>query len=172
MSPNLLWNAPVSTGYIQGTVHNVIDASTGANYQYGLAPFVPYLGKVRYFGTTGTGHNETDFGSDDTSNTASIWWLPVIFGLCEGPVNSVGRVWPGGGGAPSTYSFDGVPTSPGGNPDLLFELLPGTLSQTEWGFWAFAVDPGGGGPLYPGQNLAYKFTAGTAAALIECGGSR
>lgn len=124
----------------------------------------------------GTGFANVQYGVPDTSNSDSRWWVPANLALGEGPINSINRMWNGGGSAPMTVNWTGgvAPSGPTYQnaidpPSLFYTLFTGTTSQTAWGYIAW-VNAYPGAPYYPNsQAMSYRNTAYIASALFDYG---
>jgi hypothetical protein len=108
-----------------------------------------------------------EWGNTDPNASNSKWWIPMILALCEGPINSINRVWNGGGATAVLWTnrYSLVTTAAIG-----YSVFLGTTGQTAWNFFAFA-DSRPGGPYYPGQDLSYRLTAYLASGLVDGGKS-
>jgi hypothetical protein len=153
VSPNTIWVASVLDFTVQpfGTFGpgppGYTPGTDGVNFTVGV-----WQGRVTVPGSS--------YGEPDLSNSNSINFVPVIQALCEGPIDDVPRIWNGGGSAAQTWAEAtnlihifgiGVPPCP-----YYDKTLNGTSTQTSWAY--FAVDPAIL-TLYPGADLAYRFTA-------------
>jgi hypothetical protein len=130
----------------------------------------------------GTNPPVTGYGNADVNSPNAIWWMPMLMALCEGPINSVNRIWNGGGVPAIPFVVLGTTTDGpiGGDftvkghdgvnppPSLFYTVFLGTTTQNPWSYYAI-VDAQVGGPYYTGQALAYRGLAYIASNLVACG---
>ena len=110
VSPNLIWmtpfkpNAsdvfsPAASGPVlldpedlggRGWTHTIGGSTFFApGFTPGIAPGA-WRKQLQITGaSTGIG----TYGSNDTSSSSSVWWVPMIMALCEGPINGINRIW-------------------------------------------------------------------------------
>lgn len=160
ISPQMIWVASV-LDTITGNVFHAAPPGYNPGTDGGDFKIGPWLGAM----IVGAGLTPVLFGSPDLSSSASTWFVPTIMALCEGPIDDVQRIWNGGGSAAMTWAeATDVTFHPPlmgiGSPLCPFydKTYNGTSTQNPWAWWTVdpsILSPGG----YPGQNLAYRFTA-------------
>lgn len=159
LTPNLIWWSTRVAGW------------SGPNYFPGDRFHGQVIGR---FGSTvdgvGTGVFLDGAYPASQQDAGNIWWVPAILALCEGPINSVGKIW------------DGTGASPVADPtalELKYDVLTGQATQAVWIFWTIGYPPDVAaglptprtyGDLYPGQDLAYRRTAYIASQFVKCSG--
>lgn len=188
ISPNIIWQSSIDTSNSQPNPSgdHLTAVSLGGNgystafdtlppgtvvFSPRINPVGPWQGALFLDNPPlPLGAHVTTYGTDDPSNSASIWWVPMIFALCEGPIDTILRMW-NPGGAPA-INFDLSTYSPTlSPPSLFYTTFLGTSSQTAWGYFA-AANTVAGGPYYVGQDLAYRNTAYIASAVVNTGHNR
>lgn len=112
----------------------------------------------------------------DPNNTLCHWHVPTIFALCQGPVNTIIRMWNQGGTQPVPWTNTPSFAAPGQwwyaltPPAWFYTLFNGSTSQGVWPFFVQA-NAQTGGPYYPGSELvlAYRNIAYIASPVVDCG---
>jgi hypothetical protein len=198
ISPNIIWAsrnlfAPISQPKLNGGYNSAVDdiahgghgwdwnPSTNPSHFSGVAAgqVQSQIQVVHEFGVVNT-LNVTYYGNGDINSPNARWYMPLLMGLCEGPINSVTRIWNGGGAPAVTFSVLGTTTDGpiGGdfvgygaehtNASLFYTIFVGSTTQLAWTYFAI-VDAQTGGPYYAGQALAYRGLAYIASPLVDCG---
>lgn len=94
--------------------------------------------------------------------------MPTLFGLCEGPIDSILRFWSGGNqNAVSTVFPNPYKVDP---PLLFYTVFSGTGTQNTWQWFADVASLGGG--LYAAvaaQGFPYRFLAYIASPCADWG---
>jgi hypothetical protein len=187
ISPNCIWQSSIDTtgnqpATVAARLTTPVDGGNGYSDTFStlplhfspqvpaVNPMGPFCGRIEIEGTVGHALVGNSYGNGDPHNSASIWWVPMILALCEGPINAITRIWnPGGSPAInfdlSVYNINLTP------PSLFYTVFTGTTSQTAWGYFP-AAQAQAGGPYYVGQDLAYRNTAYIASAVVNTGHNR
>lgn len=159
ITPNLIWwgwppNGPgisdvgrmatLPTGFRSGTVLNNGVAFKGSLYDQA---------SNKKYGSVSSGDGGFDSRLSDPN---SLWFIPCIFALCEGPIDAVLSGWDGR--ASTVFPDDFL---------IYYFLIPGTSSQPLWDFWAI-FDPTS---VYGAnaEQLAYRNTAYIGSYYVICG---
>ena len=184
VSPNLIWASSIVT-----------DASGQHPASFAAQPqdtfFNPFVdtdfvaGGTRYRGAVvltgfGGGFGNQYYGNQDPNTAGCRTWVPMIWALCQGPIDLVTRIWNGGGqGATLWYNRDGTTTgsliletstnagymdNSNISPYIIgYKFTVGDSAQTAWNL--FSAHPG----LYPNQNLNYRNIALITSPLVDTG---
>jgi hypothetical protein len=142
----------VSSSPLQGQYTLSVTTGFGAHalYTFNAADELSFVDISYTYGGSGS-------ATVDTSNS---WFVPVIFSLCEGPINAVLGMWDGttykGSYQTAQYAYVALL---GGDNDTV---------QPPWLFFSI-VDPGG--TIYPDgeANMRYYGTAYIDSVYVDCG---
>jgi hypothetical protein len=168
VSPQIIWVASL-VDFSPGDHGSIFNPSPpGYNAGTDGVDFIigPFMGQLG----AGTGFQ----GSADLSSSNSEWFVPVIMSIGEGPITDIPRFWNGGGSAAMTWLEGSTwPASPPGTgqPGSVGydKTYNGLSTQNPWAWWtvdaSILLD-------YPGQNLAYRFTALIVAPWANWGHTR
>jgi Putative phage tail protein len=200
IAPNIIWasrnlGANISVPYVLGQILIVVDdvahGGHGWDWLQNTNPshLEAFAGGARTTisiahgpGNPPSGPPMTGYGNTDFNSPNALWWMPMVFGLCEGKIDNVTRIWNGGGAPAVPFVVQGTTTDGpiGGDftqkgadfvnppPSLFYTIFVGSTTQNPWSYYAI-VDAQTGGPYYAGQDLAYRSLAYIASAIVACG---
>jgi Putative phage tail protein len=160
IAPNILWQSTIADTGSVGSFYAPDDLSppapaqpdgTGCSYGY-------WQGELELFGAAGK-FNALSYGDSNTNNTDSPWWRPMIFGLCEGPINNVPRMWNSGGSGAITCGFSVLYSDLLGVPYIENSGARGT------GSWSYALYTSPWNVLSTAPALFYRVFTGNGAQV-------
>jgi hypothetical protein len=145
-------NKPSLTGLQVQTASNTLPVPVvwGRNK---VAPNVLWYGAFQIHTESGGG------GKGGLFNSNQDYTAAVIMGLCEGPIQNVGRVWRD----QSVLGLDSTGSNKSTNTvGVALSLFNGTTPQAVWGYLAAA---------FPAQAIGYQGTAYVASSDYDLGSS-
>lgn len=161
MSPNIIWQSDTTLD-VTGNPYTSVTFLPGGVPQFGN-------GDISFNGNVGVGS-----GGGPLTDEGTHWWTPTFVAFCEGPIIAFNtlpnaRVWLGGGTAPITWSQTGNRNGSNLPVGFLDDIFTGNSSQVVSTFWTNGTSGSANLTLYPGQNLAYRFTAYLVYGLLNTG---
>lgn len=163
LTPNLIWWGWPSNGILVGDVGVILKLpngfrsgtipNAGVAFKGQLSAQNPTDGSWATYGSFGGGAGTFD---GQLADSDEHWFVPCIFGLCEGPIDSVDGGWIGQDKAdfPKDYL-------------TFFFAINGTATQPLWDFWS--IFDASGYYAGQGQALAYRNTAYIGSYYVDCG---